>query len=190
MVADLFPAYILAGGQSTRFGSDKARALVEGRPLIVRQATALETLGFEVTAVAEIAGKYDDLGVNTIADAEPGLGPLGGLLTALTHRAADGGWVLVTSCDLVELRAHWIAQLLGAMKTEAKVVAYRSDKWQPFPALYHTSLLEELRQRVARKELSCWKLLETTKVVSPGLPADWQAMRGVNTVGELQGNGK
>jgi molybdopterin-guanine dinucleotide biosynthesis protein A len=177
------PAYILSGGKSSRFGSDKARALLEGQPLIARQAAILRNLGCPVTAVAEVADKYADISITTIADSEPGLGPLGGLLAALSHAAP--GWILVTSCDLLELRAAWTAQLLSAISPAARAIAYRDDRWQPFPALYHTTLRDEVRSRIARRELSLWKLLDAVETVAPPLPKDWAAMRQANTPEDL-----
>ena len=61
------PAYILAGGRSVRFGSDKARALVEGEPLIRRVADGLAQVTGSITAVAQQADAYADLGVKHVA---------------------------------------------------------------------------------------------------------------------------
>lgn len=135
------PAYILAGGRSTRFGSDKARALLDNRPLILRIADTLESRGHEVFAVAREAGQYADLGIETIPDIEPDLGPVGGLQTALKHRAQ--GWLILCSCDLVYPSPEPIRQLEQARvgQDDADAVVYRTDRWQPFPGLYHTRLL-------------------------------------------------
>lgn len=70
------PVYILAGGRSSRFGSDKARAALHGRPMIVRIAELLRPVAESMIVVAEQSDKYADLGLLTIADAIPGQGPL------------------------------------------------------------------------------------------------------------------
>ena len=79
---------VLAGGQATRFGSDKARAMLDGEPLIARLVKRVQPHASRITVVADVAGKYDDLGLTTIADDVPGRGPVGGLLAALRHAAA------------------------------------------------------------------------------------------------------
>jgi molybdopterin-guanine dinucleotide biosynthesis protein A len=101
---------ILAGGASSRFGSDKAMALLDGRPLIAHVAAALaaqcETV---VVAGRDWAGlvRVDDLPA-------PGLGPLGGLAGALSYAVAHGHDAVLTSgCDLPRL-PHDIAAQLGA----------------------------------------------------------------------------
>jgi molybdopterin-guanine dinucleotide biosynthesis protein A len=84
-------AYILAGGKSRRFGSDKALAMVEGRPLIARLADRVRPHVARVTVVAERVDKYAHLGLRTIGDVVAGLGPLGGLRTALEDMEGAGG---------------------------------------------------------------------------------------------------
>lgn len=77
---------VLAGGKSSRFGSDKAQALLDGRPLIEH---ALANLWLHTDEVA-VVGRYR-AGVIGIDDRpEPGLGPLGGLCGALFYAAAHG----------------------------------------------------------------------------------------------------
>src|SRR4051812_40718043 len=104
-----FPAYILAGGKSERFGSDKARAVLEGKPLVVRVAESLMPIASSVTVVAREDDQYGDLELRTVGDLQPGLGPMGGLLTALTLDA--GPWVLIAACDLVGIQRAWLESL-------------------------------------------------------------------------------
>ena len=179
--------YILAGGRSARFGTDKALAEVGGAPLIVRQATTLRQAGYEVLAVAEGAGKYATLGIETVGDVVPGMGPLGGLLTALQHTISTGGnWVTLTSCDLLEIRPAWLAQLTAEVREDRQAVCFRSTLWQPLPGLYAASLLDEVRRRVDRRELALWRLLDAVKSVGLPLPGDWPATAQANTPEDLR----
>lgn len=78
-------AYVLAGGKSRRFGSDKARAVVHHQPFLLHVARQLAPLCESVWVVAQRAGQYEDLGLATLGDLAPGSGPLAGLQTALSH---------------------------------------------------------------------------------------------------------
>jgi molybdenum cofactor guanylyltransferase len=178
------PAYILAGGRSSRFGSDKARATLEGKPLVVRLAQMLEPVAASVTAVADMPGKYADLGLRTIADLRPGLGPMAGLEAALDD--ADGEWILLTSCDLLILHSTWVERLLEQAGTDVEVVAFRDELWQPLPALYRVTLLEAVRKQLDRGELAMWKLIERARHRAAPLPADWPAVVQVNTPADLE----
>ena len=92
---------VLAGGQSRRFGSAKALVPVGGMPLASWSVRALEGAGLSAGVVSadEAIGKA--LGVPSRADLQPGLGPLGGLWTALEwarERGDDG--VFLLACDM------------------------------------------------------------------------------------------
>ena len=178
------PAYILAGGKSSRFGCDKARMEIDGEALLVRVARSLESVAAEVVVIADQPGKYQDLGFETIADRQPGLGPLGGLQAALSH--CNDGWLLCASCDRIGIRPEWLWALLVARRTGAKAVTFRGQIWQPWPALYHASLAPEVNAAVDAGRLTPWMLLEQTDVVALGLPDDWETSRDINDPGELE----
>lgn len=88
---------ILAGGGSRRFGSDKALAMIDGKPMIAHVAAWMAA---ECDAVAVCGRAWGEL--LTLPDQPgPGYGPLGGLLAALEHAArADAHAVLVAPCDM------------------------------------------------------------------------------------------
>lgn len=102
---------ILGGGQSSRFGSDKALALHQGRALIDH---ALEALRPHVSALVVVGRDWQ--GVARVDDLpEPGLGPLGGLLGALTYAEGQGfDAVLSCGCDTLGLTADHVAALTPA----------------------------------------------------------------------------
>jgi molybdopterin-guanine dinucleotide biosynthesis protein A len=87
---------VLAGGNSTRFGSDKALAELGGHTLLNR---AFDTLsGFCELVV--IAGRERGPGHRCIPDwPQPNMGPLGGLAAAL-RMARDEGYDSVLSCGV------------------------------------------------------------------------------------------
>jgi molybdopterin-guanine dinucleotide biosynthesis protein A len=100
---------ILAGGRSSRFGSDKAEALLGGRPLIAHVHEALAPQCAQTIVVGREWGR-----LQRVDDApEPGLGPLGGLLGALRHAERHGFTSVITSgCDLPSLPGR-LEQLLS-----------------------------------------------------------------------------
>jgi len=99
---------ILAGGQSSRFGSDKAAALLGEMPLIEHVRAALTP---HVDAVVVCGGDAGALPDRPAA----GLGPLGGLCAALIHARARGyDAVLSAGCDTPLLPAELLRQLAAA----------------------------------------------------------------------------
>lgn len=103
---------ILAGGRSSRFGSDKALArLPDGRTLIDH---AIASLSPHVEAIV-ICGRSHD-GMESLADRPaPDMGPLGGLNAAL-HHAQEQGFeaILTTGCDMPVYPATLAPALIGA----------------------------------------------------------------------------
>lgn len=99
---------ILAGGRSTRFGSDKALYTHKGKPLIEHVADALALQCTDVVVCGRSWGSLVGLDDRPAA----GLGPMGGLCAAL-HHGADRGFdsVLSAPCDLVGIQADTLVRL-------------------------------------------------------------------------------
>ncbi|PKB14748.1 molybdenum cofactor guanylyltransferase [Novosphingobium kunmingense] len=81
---------VLAGGLSSRFGSDKALAALDGQTLLDRAVERLAVWCDSVVVVGREAAS-----VPTLPDwPRPGMGPLGGIAAALRH-ASDHGFAEV-----------------------------------------------------------------------------------------------
>ena len=108
---------VLAGGQSQRFGSDKALAELAGRSLLTRAVDALWGWCEAVVVVGR-----ETAPAPTLPDwPRPGMGPLGGLAAAL-RLAADEGYDAVLTVgvdstnlpdDLPALLGHAPAYIVG-----------------------------------------------------------------------------
>ncbi|MBM3287648.1 MAG: molybdenum cofactor guanylyltransferase, partial [Candidatus Eisenbacteria bacterium] len=85
--------FVLAGGESRRFGRDKALANYEGRPMLQRALDALRDAGLEPAVVAPDAGPYRSLCSSFVTSERPGRGPVEGLRAAL--KATQEPWALV-----------------------------------------------------------------------------------------------
>lgn len=84
---------VLAGGQSSRFGSDKALALLGGETLLARAVAALAQWCDKVVVIGRTEAP-----VPCLADRPaPGMGPLGGIAAAL-HHARTNGFDAVLTC--------------------------------------------------------------------------------------------
>ena len=102
---------VLAGGQSTRFGSDKALAELGGRTLLARAVDALAGVCDAVVVVGREVAPVPSLNDWPRA----GMGPLGGIAAAL-HHAHDAGYTEVLTCavDSVGLGDDVLGQLKPA----------------------------------------------------------------------------
>lgn len=181
------PLYILAGGMSRRFGTDKARAVLQGRSLLQRVAEQLLPTASGVWVVADLRNKYADLGLATIADPIPNRGPVNGLVTALDHRLREHGpgWVVVAPCDLTTPAPHWVQPLLHAtdlsVAGSATVYVDPTGRWQPLPCILHTDILGAARQAVSEERLSLCRFLKSVDSKTVPLPAEHDHIPNANT---------
>ena len=125
---------ILAGGHSSRFGSDKAQALIEGRRSIDRVVSS--ALG--VTSLVAVVGGEGSLpvGVNLrIPDFVPGGGPVQAILGAF--RALPGSDLLVVACDLPVVTTQHLAFLARGLPVGIEARVPRGSEYpMPLSALY------------------------------------------------------
>src|SRR5713226_3707890 len=97
MLSDLTVA-ILAGGRSSRMGTDKSFVRVLGRPLIEDILAQVTGLGTETLIVTNRPDDYAYLRVPLFTDVLPDKGALGGLYSAL--HSATQRHVLCIACDM------------------------------------------------------------------------------------------
>jgi FdhD protein len=116
---------VLAGGRSRRMGADKRTMDVAGQALLTR---AIESLGAVADEILVIVAEGDETTLADLAagatfrtDLEPGLGPLGGLATALTR--ADADVVLVVPGDHPTLSVAVLQRLLDLLVEDQAVDA-------------------------------------------------------------------
>lgn len=150
---------VLAGGRSTRFGSDKALALLDGRPLIDHAAAAIAPYVSEIV----VCGRSDPRWTCLADLPAPDMGPLGGMAAALVHardNAFDG--VLSTGCDMPSLPGVLIDALIGdtaAVVEGQQLIGY-------WPAALADRLLDHLT-RCERRSIREWMAVVEPRLVTP-----------------------
>ena len=139
----------MAGGGSTRFGFDKARAELNGQPMLARMCALLKDVTGPVSVVAPF-GRYTESGERIVEDRWPGEGPLGGIITALMDAHVQNHqhtWCLIVGCDMPFLTGEWLAFLQErALASGAAVVTPQSPSGlEPLCSCWHTSATGKLQ---------------------------------------------
>ena len=138
---------VLAGGRSTRFGSEKAVAVVDGAPMVARVAAVLAH-GCEAVAVnapeASGAAAWARAHGLTVLPDPPGLpdGPLAGVLAGLDAAERHGAaWLLTAPCDTPCLPADLGERLMSAVgAAPAATVVTTSEGSHPLCTLWSVGL--------------------------------------------------
>jgi molybdopterin-guanine dinucleotide biosynthesis protein A len=133
-------AFILAGGQSSRMGTDKSQLPIQDQTFSERIAETLLGLSDSITLVG---ARYVHSRFRSAPDVYPGWGALGGLHAALT--ACQSEWAIVVACDLPFVTAE-LFNYLASLRTncDAVVPIQPEGRPQPLAALYR---IEPCRQR-------------------------------------------
>lgn len=164
---------ILAGGFSSRMGTDKALLPIDGKPLLYRLVQQLSGLTQHITISvgpsqreALYRESLGDLGekVSYVTDRFEGCGPLSGLHAGLSSIAE--GYVFIMACDMPQLSEELLSQLMVHADSGADVIHVSG---QPFHALYHVRTAKEIEASLEARDYRLMKLLQRLRTVEVNL---------------------
>jgi molybdopterin-guanine dinucleotide biosynthesis protein A len=151
-VSDL-AAFILAGGKSSRMGTDKVLLQLNGLTLLDRTLAIANSVTHDVRIVGDqtkLAGL-----TNVIADRYPNCGPLGGIHAALASSPAELN--LMLAVDLPFLESKFLEYLVSAARQSQTTVTVprAAGGLQPLCAVYRRSFAELAEQalRVGKNKI-------------------------------------
>jgi molybdopterin-guanine dinucleotide biosynthesis protein A len=123
-------AVILSGGESARMGRDKhLLTLPDGRTFTHAVHDVLAPLVSDTLVVGHARGIEPRAGMRIVDDDTKGLGPLGGIATALAH-ANEATRLLVVTCDAPLIPR---ALLIDLLATDAPAVACADERGALLP---------------------------------------------------------
>jgi molybdenum cofactor guanylyltransferase len=155
-----FAAIILAGGQSSRMGRDKALIEIDGIPLLQKICLIASECTNRVYVITPSPEKYrTTIPKNCQMIQEVVLegeiiphGPLVGFFQALTH--VESEWILLLACDLPRLTSSEIKRWSSYLETtsqDAIALLPRSPKgWEPLSGFYRRRCLSLLKEFIDR----------------------------------------
>jgi molybdopterin-guanine dinucleotide biosynthesis protein A len=135
-------AFILAGGKSTRMGTDKAFVMLDGRTLLERALEVARAVTSDVRIVGD-AATFAAFGP-VVEDVFRGCGPLGGIHAALRASSAEVNLMLAVDVPFVSpaLLQYLIERARGE-RDAAVTVARAGGGWQPLCAVYRRKFFDE-----------------------------------------------
>lgn len=173
---------MLAGGQSRRFGRDKALAEHNGRAFVQIVYDALAPHCSEVLIATGPTPRHYPVTARTVLDSIPDGGPLAGLAAGLAE--AQTPWLLAVAVDFPFLTPDALAPLL-ARSTDADVVVALDGEGrrQPVCALWRCETVRPVVEaRLARRQLALFGVLDELVVQDIELVSG--ALRNVNASGD------
>ncbi|MBM0743856.1 molybdenum cofactor guanylyltransferase [Phormidium sp. CLA17] len=182
---------ILAGGQSSRMGRDKALIRVDGTPMLQRTCEIAMQCAPQVFVVTTGVRPYSGIVPARCSVIEESplkgeskpQGPLVGFVQGLTQTQAE--WVLLLACDLPRLSQavlqRWMLQLMQV--NGAMALLPKSQKgWEPLCGFYRTDCLPSLTQFMNQggRSLQAWLAQASVQAIQfsddPNIKRQEQAM--------------
>ena len=186
---------VLAGGRSERMGQDKALLPITGGASLLEHVVG-EARAASLSPVLVVGRErppgwtLDNAAAVFLPDETPGVGPLGGLQTAISH--ANGAPVLALACDLPKMTAaalRWLLDEARAARVRGELgdglVVVNGAQVEPLFCVYAASCLPLLEARLAQNRRSLRGLIEAgdfSRVTVPPYVA--AALVNVNTPDE------
>ena len=179
---------VLAGGRSSRMGRDKAMIEIDGRTLLDRALDVLQPHVDDLLVIGDPL-KHGHVGPFVFPDDVPGIGPLGGISTALHYALHDR--VLVLACDMPHVTGQLIARLKNGLTSEMDAFVPVCDGHvEPLVAAYHRRCRPSFEASIAQGKWKVADALEklnaTYSQICPGedgWPTD--LFRNLNTPSDL-----
>lgn len=153
---------ILAGGKSSRMGTDKSFVNYRGRPLIEIVKEQVAGLGDELILVTNTPDAYAHLGLPMVGDLYPDHGSLGGIFTAVS--SASNLHTLVVACDMPWLSRPLLAHMISKRQS-ADVIVPRWHKFpEPLHAIYSKRCLEPIESNLRNQRLKIIRFFSEVEV--------------------------
>ncbi len=188
---------ILAGGKSSRMGTDKALLTIDGQTFLAAIADALGPFEEKILA----GGAHTDFSAAISSDwifrqdLYPGHGPIGGLHAALSDCRSDA--LFITTCDMPLLQRSLADHLCDAARAYAAdstpfdalvpVTDNGLGRIQPLCAVYKKSALPFLEEQIHSNQNRMMAALKRMNTIYVHLPEAFSAqLQNINTAGEYQ----
>lgn len=148
-------AIILSGGKSSRFGSDKGLASLNGKPLIDYSISLCRHFTKDIL-LSSNNQEYAKFGLAVVPDVYKNAGPMAGIFSSLQKSKHDIN--LILACDSPFVNQSIIESLLQEYQDEDVIIFQTADqRYHPLLGLYHQRILTDLQHSL---EQGHYKLIE------------------------------
>ena len=164
---------VLAGGKSSRFGSNKALSKYGNKTFLQHITRQLQPYTKEVV-IAGSYPEYESIGIPVLEDKLSGIGPLGGIYTALLYSSTP--WILILTCDMPFISNEIIMHMLAAGRGE-NIIGWNHDKnIGVFPLLVSKNIFPFLETAIEAKQYRVKEIFHWSSSQIITIPEKWQPL--------------
>jgi len=132
---------ILAGGKSSRMGTNKALLKINGRTLIEQIAEFLKSLFPKVIVITNSPEEYMFIKIPIFQDVYKQRGPMGGIHSALVNSETEN--IFVVPCDAPFINKEIIEKILSTSSNHKIKICHAAGFLQPLTGVYSKEHLNE-----------------------------------------------
>jgi molybdenum cofactor guanylyltransferase len=149
--------YILAGGKSSRMGSDKGLLMLRDKKIV---EYVIENLRPCVDQIFIVSSNdfYREFGLPLVPDLMMGKGPAVGIFSALEHSTVNQNFVI--SCDTPFVKAEYIFRILMLAKDHEICIPQLDGFWEPMVGVYSKSIADRWKQSMLKGDFKLQRLIE------------------------------
>jgi molybdopterin-guanine dinucleotide biosynthesis protein A len=136
---------VLAGGRSTRMGTNKALLPYSNKKLIDAPLETLSNIFSEVVLSVRDAEEYSDYSLPKVIDFYHDIGPVGGITSVLS---AGYKRIFCVACDMPFLNKRFIEHLCNY--TDEAVIPVWKGRAEVLHAVYSEPLLDTLQKSISQ----------------------------------------
>ncbi len=144
-------AVILAGGKSSRMGSNKAFLKLKGKTFIELQIELLRKLFEKIVISANSQSEYKYLNLPIIKDVYPDKGPLAGIYTSLINSSSF--YTFMLACDMPFVDLELIKHLQELTQNYDVVIPKSKKGLEPLHAFYSKSCIDPIKKELDANNL-------------------------------------
>ncbi len=153
---------ILAGGKSSRMGTNKALLTIEGKTVIERIIRQMEQVVDECIIVTNHFQDYEFLQLPMVEDKVKDKGPLAGIEAGLTASKTEKN--LIVACDMPFISIELGKYLLTLLESHQAAVPEIDARLHPLFAAYRKTIVPAVTQSLSENNLRIRQLLHTIHV--------------------------
>ena len=173
---------ILAGGQSKRMKQDKGLLTYKGKKLIEYGILLLNPYVDKIIISTDNPG-YSQFGYPLVPDEYKGIGPIGGLYSALKVSGSPGN--LVIPCDMPDLTAEIMEKLIQHKEGQQAVVLGTSGNYRiPTVGFYRISSLKVIENQIKKNDFKLQNLIDELNAKIIRVSAE-EKIRNINSPSDL-----
>jgi molybdopterin-guanine dinucleotide biosynthesis protein A len=157
--------FILLGGKSSRYGSNKAFVEINGVRMIDRVAGVMKSIFYRVVLLTNTPEEYAYLRMPMVEDLVKGFGPMGGIYTGLMTLSDETGFFV--ACDMPFLSESLIRHMVDVRDDFDAVVPRMDWMLEPLHALYSKDCLPVIKEAIRQNQhqiLKCFAKLRVRYV--------------------------